>query len=59
MITLDRKTGKVLHMDPVTPEQLDAAWDAIARAYVPKLIQQYLPELTQKEVHADADNPPA
>lgn len=35
-IVIDRNTGEVLSSQKLTPEQSDAAWEAIVRAYLKK-----------------------
>lgn len=45
MIRVDRKTGAVIHMDPVSPEDLARAWQAVVDDYAPRVLKQYFPQL--------------
>ena len=49
MIRIDRKTGKVIHMDPVSPEDLDRAWNAVVQDYAPRVLKQYFPQLDSEK----------
>lgn len=53
MITIDRKTGKVLHADPITPEQNQILWEAIVRLRGPELLRD-LDQRLKKEGPTDA-----
>lgn len=56
MIVVDRKTGKVLHSDPVSDEDRERAWKAVVQNYVPRLIMQHFPALNKQTAQGYASN---
>lgn len=47
MIICDRKTGKILHMDKLTPEQNQRAHEFMLKEYIkrhPEILEGKLPE---------------
>lgn len=48
MITVSRKTGKVIHMDRLTPEQNQKAWEMVLQSHV-KLHPEMLETLKEEK----------